>query len=480
MQSMNAAVNFSKAEVARTIEALRSAITAALPNGSFVEREQAALAVTNEAVRAVLEQDLQEMADSFGDEVEVKGVIYKRHESGTVQYHSLCGPLHVARDTFRETGVHNGPTIVPLELATGIVERATPELARNVAHGYGEHDMRTHEQQLRLAHRSPPPRATLERIACAIAAGAHKHAPALERVLRRAERLPAEAHAVVVGLDRTSVPMAEPRTGDSAKLTKRRRNKPYQRRAPHPVDVNWRMAYIGTVSTVDRHGEVLVTRRYATSPGEDETQLVSRMMEDVRNAVRRRPTLRVAAMQDGAPEMWNRVRDGLEQLKRERVISRWHEGIDICHVLERLGDGLELLDRDDRTQRLEEWHSALLAKSSAIDEIESFLKFYRYGLSGDVLEAYEDHLTYLANNKDRMDYAKLIRAGLPIGSGVTEGAAKNVINMRSKRSGQRWSEPGLRGVLTLRALLKSDRLDRFWSLLSRRYVANVNSVADAA
>lgn len=274
--------------------------------------------------------------------------------------------------------------------------------------------------------------------------------------------------------------MAELRTGDSPKLSRRRRNKPYQRRPPQPVDVNWRMAYVGTVSMVDRHGEALVTRRYAAGAGEDETQLVARMMGDVRHAVQSRPILRVAAMQDGAPEMWNRVRDGLEQLKRESVISRWHEGIDICHVLERLGDALELLGRDDRSQRLEEWHSALLSKSSAINEIESFLKFYRYRLDGDLREAFEEHLTYLDNNKDRMDYAKLIRGGLPIGSGVTEGAAKNVINMRSKRSGQRWSESGLRGVLTLRALLKSDRLDRFRSLFSRRYVANVNTVVAAA
>jgi len=480
MQSMNASANFSKAEVQRTIEVLRRAITAVLPRGSFAEREQAALAVTNEAVRIVLQEDLQAIADGFGDEVEVNGVVYKRHEPATCQYHSLCGPLYVVRDTFRETGVHNGPTIVPLELAAGIVERATPELGRNVAHGYGEHDMRTHERQLHVAHRNPPPRATLERIASAIAAGAHEHAPFLERTLRRAERLPPEAHAVVVGFDRASVPMAEPRAAESPKITRRRRNKPYQRRPPQPIDVNWRMAYIGTVSIVDCNGEALVTRRYAGSPGEDETQLVNRMMEDVRLAVRRRASLRVAAMQDGAPEMWNRVREGLEGLRRQAVISRWHEGIDICHVIERLGDALELLGRDDRSHRLHEWKANLLSKSSAINEIESFLKFYRHRLSGDALEAFEQHLTYLENNKDRMDYAKLIRAGLPIASGVTEGAAKNVINMRTKRSGQRWREPGLRGVLTLRALLKSERLDAFWSLFSRRYVANVNTVCDAA
>jgi len=57
-------------------------------------------------------------------------------------------------------------------------------------------------------------------------------------------------------------------------------------------------------------------------------------------------------------------------------------------------------------------------------------------------------------------------AGLPSGSGVTESAAKTVINRRAKNSGQRWSVTGLRGVLTLRASLQNDRLLRFWSLTS--------------
>ena len=67
-----------------------------------------------------------------------------------------------------------------------------------------------------------------------------------------------------------------------------------------------------------------------------------------------------------------------------------------------------------------------------------------------------------------------------MGSGVTESTAKNVVNMRTKRSGQRWSVLGLRGFLTLRALLKSDRLASFWSILCRRYVVNVNTLAASA
>ena len=86
-------------------------------------------------------------------------------------------------------------------------------------------------------------------------------------------------------------------------------------------------------------------------------------------------------------------------------------------------------------------------------------------------------MVYIANNKDRMRYVTLSSCSLPIGSGVTESAAKTVVGRRAKNSGQRWSQPGLRGAVTLRAIQQSDRLPRFWAHLSRRYV---DTVADAA
>jgi hypothetical protein len=81
------------------------------------------------------------------------------------------------------------------------------------------------------------------------------------------------------------------------------------------------------------------------------------------------------------------------------------------------------------------------------------------------------------NNKGRMRYAGLARRSLPLGSGVTESAAKTVINQRAKGSGQRWGERGLRRVLTARGLVQSDRLLTFWNHFSRLYVANVTCAA---
>jgi hypothetical protein len=61
------------------------------------------------------------------------------------------------------------------------------------------------------------------------------------------------------------------------------------------------------------------------------------MTADLTHALCQRP-MRVAVMQDGAPELWNLVRDGLGRLRGLGLLRRWEEGIDLYHLLERLGE----------------------------------------------------------------------------------------------------------------------------------------------
>jgi hypothetical protein len=52
---------------------LAAAMRDLLPDGSFAEREQAIIELTNEIQKEVTEQELQSVADGLGDEVKVKG-----------------------------------------------------------------------------------------------------------------------------------------------------------------------------------------------------------------------------------------------------------------------------------------------------------------------------------------------------------------------------------------------------------------------
>lgn len=467
----------AKPDVNSAVDQLRDVLRSSLPVGSFAEREEALLAIGEEAMRRTLVAELQAISDGFGSRLLVDGKEYKLHASGTVTYWSLSGGLPIERSTYRPVGVHNGATVVPLELEAAMVEGATPAMAYNVANGYALHDMRVHGELLVAAHRQPPPRATLERAAKRIATSVGAAVPRIEPLVRQAEQLPEGAHGIVIGLDRGAAPMAEQRPANAPAKPKRKRRKPRVRRAPAPVDVNYRMAYAGTVSVVDANGEALITRRYATVADDDPAELVKRMTADVRTALRKNPKLVVGLMQDGAPEMWNVTRQGLAALQREGALDRWVEGIDRYHLLERLGHALEITDHDAGLRRrlLDEWNEQLDLHDSAIDSIDRYF-FDRYrALPGEKQEKLWEHLVFLSNNKDRLRYVTLAVAGLPCGSGVTESAVKTVIGQRAKNSGQRWSVPGLRGVLMLRAVHHSDRLPQFWKYFSRRYAATIEA-----
>lgn len=66
-------------------------------------------------------------------------------------------------------------------------------------------------------------------------------------------------------------------------------------------------------------------------------------------------------------------------------------------------------------------------------------------------------LTYLTNNRDRMDYAYYREQGWMIGSGPIESAHRTVLQVRMKRSGQRWANHGCDNLIKLRLIMKNNQ-----------------------
>jgi len=451
------------------------------PNARFANVEAGALQIANLAVREHLRRDLQRRSDALEPELRVNERHVRQHEEGSVTYHSLIGPLEVRRFTYREVGVRNGPTVVPLELVAGLVEGATPALGYSVTLGYAQGELRSYLESMEAAHRAPPSRSTLERMAKEIGSQAQQAAPRIEKYLRQSELVPEEARAASIGLDRVATPMEEDREeGVPPKTPRKNRTKPYVRAKPTPIDVNYRMAYVGTFSLWDADAEELVTRRYTALPEEGPADVVRRMMLDLRNARRQQPSLKVGVVQDAADELWNAVIAGLEEEK----IDSWEETIDRWHLNERLGKVLRIVERnaDAREKRLTEWNDRLDASDRAIDEILGWLGGEQLARvektrSAEAVDEYLGHIVYLENNAHRMTYHSTRKKGLPVGSGLTEGACKSVVGQRACGSGQRWRPPGIAAALTLRAIHRSERLPGFWSHLSRRYTAEIRRAA---
>lgn len=459
------------------MKALQAALERAVSLGgsaSFTDREVATLEFANEAARRCLEADLQRIASGL-EEAEVVRVHrrrYRRHQAGRVVYHSLCGPLAVERSTYRDVAARNGPTIVPLDLAAGLIEGATPAFAFSIAQGFAKMPTRHYEEELHAAYRRPPSRSTLERLAKALGGRAKREVAMIEPLVRRHEHVPASAHCISIGLDRTTVPIAEERPPGEAPTTRRkRRTKPYRRCAPHPVDVAYRMAYVGTVAVFDRDRELLVSRRYAATPEEGPDELVARVMADLVAARRQRPDLVLMVVQDGAAELWGLIWEAM----KSHGIRDYRSVIDRYHYNEHLAAALQIVVRDpiERARLYAQWQRDLDRHDNAAERLGAALD--RYDVPKSSFVEFHRHRDYLAGYGRRTQYARHLRDGLPIGSGVTEGACKSLITARAKRSGQRWYQDGLSACLALRSIHLSGRLEPFWRHFQRRYTASVTA-----
>jgi hypothetical protein len=70
---------------------------------------------------------------------------------------------------------------------------------------------------------------------------------------------------------------------------------------------------------------------------------------------------------------------------------------------------------------------------------------------------------YLREHKDYLAYDRYVEKGLPIATGVIEGACRHLVKDRMDVTGARWSLKGAEAVLRLRALRSSHDFDEYWA-----------------
>jgi len=75
---------------------------------------------------------------------------------------------------------------------------------------------------------------------------------------------------------------------------------------------------------------------------------------------------------------------------------------------------------------------------------------------------------YLANHRDHLHYERYLAKGLPVATGVIEGACRHLVKDRMAVTGARWSLDGAESVLRLRALRSSGDFDEHWSFHEAR------------
>ena len=86
----------------------------------------------------------------------------------------------------------------------------------------------------------------------------------------------------------------------------------------------------------------------------------------------------------------------------------------------------------------------------------------------------------MQKNAGRANFAAAKACNLPIGTGVTEAAAKTLVSVRMKRAGARFSHHGGQTILHFRSALLSQRFALLMAALEATYTAAVTLPAKVA
>ena len=138
--------------------------------------------------------------------------------------------------------------------------------------------------------------------------------------------------------------------------------------------------------------------------------------------------------------------------------------LDYFHVVEKLATLARQLP--DGKAWLAAQQEALLADQS--QQVEANV----LALSQLSLAERSSVVGYLMSNRERMRYKTYQQQGLLIGSGPIQAAHKSVLQVRMKRSGQRWANAGCDNMVRLRVAHQSGKFSLVTELLKAQQAKN--------
>ena len=164
----------------------------------------------------------------------------------------------------------------------------------------------------------------------------------------------------------------------------------------------------------------------------------------------------ITVLGDGAEWIWNAA---------IKQFGNCHQVLDIYHAAEYVADagkGLYGEGTPEAATWLEEGRRLLLSDGWAglCDHIGATLSKAPESAGHAAL----GELTgYFAAHTSRLNYCHRLYTGQSIGSGMVEGAAKNLVGRRLKQTGARWEVENVNQMAELCCLTYSDHWDLYWA-----------------
>jgi hypothetical protein len=288
-----------------------------------------------------------------------------------------------------------------------------------------------------------------------------------------------EAELLVVTSDCKGVPM---RRADGEQKSKKKRLGKGEKNGTK------RMACVGGIYTIDRFersvedvlDDIRRERRRLDRPEPQNKRLRANLTREVNGrelnakdatfgwlrheADQRNPhgTKTVVCIMDGETKLWEKQRE---------MFPEAIGVLDLFHVMGHLWPCVYRFEAENTPEaaRLFEKQLRAILEGRIGRVIGAFRQMAKKrNLKKNQLLKLEEHLGYFENNRDRMKYDEYLEQGYPIGSGVVEGACRNLVKDRMERTGMRWCVDGAQAILDLRAVYLNDDWNAFQHYMIRR------------
>jgi hypothetical protein len=96
--------------------------------------------------------------------------------------------------------------------------------------------------------------------------------------------------------------------------------------------------------------------------------------------------------------------------------------------------------------------------------MERELEALKIGLKPDQCKSVDSLLEYLRKHSGRLKYCERLSVGRSIGSGMIEGACKNLIGKRLKQTKACWRVERANKIASICAVLYSEQWEKAWNM----------------
>ena len=430
-------------------------------------------------------------ADSDAPEVEIDGASWGARSVTPGEYCTLFGWITVERSIYQQSG--RGRVAVPMDLRLGIVERAyTPRVARIVTRATAVMTDEEAADLLLEIGTATVSKSTISRVPRAMAARYEQRRPVIEASLRSQESIPSEAVTLQVALDGVMVPQ----DGEHAKARGRKSEEPepprHERRYGPPKVAppaksdgtngrSWHEASVGTLAFFDAKGNRLHTIYHARMPEVGKATLVQHLREELMSVMAERPDMNVVFASDGAAPQWSSLQAMAGALPASftghtmNIVDAFH----VAEYLQKAAEAISGVGTSEARIQSTTWRETAKETGGPKVALRSMRAQRARVPTAARVKELDAAITYVDRQlkAGRMEYAEAIERNYPIGTGITEAAAKTVVGTRMKRAGARFSQHGGQAVMLFRTALLSSRFEALHRQLGDTYAKPVREAA---